>query len=69
MYRTMIIIGEKISVIAKKVREALGKYDPKPLQELAVAQAKAGAHYIDVSIAHGLGRQGRARGCAEAPLP
>jgi len=46
----MIIIGEKISVIAKKVREALMKYDPKPLQELAVAQAKAGAHYIDVSI-------------------
>src|SRR3970040_1576485 len=46
----MIIIGEKISVIAKKVREALLKYDPKHLQELAVAQAKAGAHYIDVSI-------------------
>ncbi|MGE5751331.1 MAG: hypothetical protein ACM30F_04270, partial [Nitrospirota bacterium] len=46
----MIIIGEKISVIAKKVREALQKLDPKPLQELAVAQAKAGAHFIDVSI-------------------
>ncbi len=46
----MIIIGEKISVIAKKVREALGKKDPMPLQELAVAQANAGANYIDVSI-------------------
>lgn len=46
----MIIIGEKISVIAKKVREALQKHDPKPLQELAAAQAKAGAHFIDVSI-------------------
>ena len=46
----MIIIGDKISVIAKKVREALQKLDPKPLQELAVTQAKAGAHYIDVSI-------------------
>ena len=46
----MIVIGEKISVIAKKVREALGKKDPKPLQELAVAQAKAGAHFIDISI-------------------
>jgi 5-methyltetrahydrofolate corrinoid/iron sulfur protein methyltransferase len=46
----MLIIGEKISVIAKKVREALGKFDPKPLQELAVAQSKAGAHFIDVSI-------------------
>ena len=42
----MIIIGEKISIIAKKVREALQKLDPKPLQELAAAQAKAGAHFI-----------------------
>ena len=46
----MIVIGEKISVIAKKVREALAKHDPKPLQDLAVAQAKAGADFIDVSI-------------------
>ncbi len=46
----MIIIGEKISVMMKKVREALQKRDPKPIQELAVAQANAGAHYIDVSI-------------------
>ena len=37
----MIIIGEKISVIAKKVREALTKFDPKPLQDLAVAQVGA----------------------------
>jgi 5-methyltetrahydrofolate corrinoid/iron sulfur protein methyltransferase len=46
----MIIIGEKISVMAKKVREALMSRDAKPLQELAVAQANAGAHFIDVSI-------------------
>jgi 5-methyltetrahydrofolate corrinoid/iron sulfur protein methyltransferase len=45
----MIIIGED-QCHAKKVREALQKLDPKPLQELAVAQAKAGAHFIDVSI-------------------
>ena len=50
MFLNMIVIGEKISVIAKKVREALGKKDPKPLQELAVAQDKAGAHFIDISI-------------------
>lgn len=46
----MIIIGEKISVIAKKVREALMNRDPKPMQELAKAQADAGADFIDVSI-------------------
>jgi len=46
----MIIIGEKISVIAKKVREAMDARDPKPIQELAEAQWKAGAHFIDVNI-------------------
>jgi len=46
----MIIIGEKISIIAKKVREAMTKHDPKPIQELAEAQWKAGAHFIDVNI-------------------
>ncbi|KPK30495.1 MAG: hypothetical protein AMK70_14040, partial [Nitrospira bacterium SG8_35_1] len=46
----MIIIGEKISIIAKKVREAMETRDPKPIQELADAQWKAGAHFIDVNI-------------------
>jgi 5-methyltetrahydrofolate corrinoid/iron sulfur protein methyltransferase len=46
----MIIIGEKISVIAKKVREAMDSRDPKPIQELADKQWKAGAHFIDVNI-------------------
>lgn len=46
----MIIIGEKISIIAKKVREAMNSSDPKPIQELAEAQWKAGANFIDVNI-------------------
>ena len=46
----MLVIGEKISIIAKKVREAMMKRDPKPVQELAEAQWKAGAHFIDVNI-------------------
>jgi len=46
----MIIIGEKISVIAKKVREAMNARDPKPIQELAEVQWKAGANIIDVNI-------------------
>lgn len=45
----MLIIGEKISIIAKKVREAMMSRDPKPIQELAEAQWKAGAHLIDVN--------------------
>lgn len=46
----MLIIGERISIIAKKVREAMNKKDPKPIQDLAIAQWKAGAHMIDVNI-------------------
>lgn len=46
----MIIIGERISVIAKKVREAMAARDPKPLQDLAKAQFDKGANYIDLSI-------------------
>jgi 5-methyltetrahydrofolate corrinoid/iron sulfur protein methyltransferase len=46
----MIIIGEKISIIAKKVREAMTNRDPKPIQELAELQWKAGAQFIDVNI-------------------
>ncbi|MBI5049379.1 MAG: dihydropteroate synthase [Nitrospirae bacterium] len=45
----MLIIGEKISIIAKKVREAMMNRDPKPIQELAEAQWRAGAHFIDVN--------------------
>ncbi len=45
----MIVIGEKISIIAKKVREAMTNRDPKPIQELAEAQWKAGADLIDVN--------------------
>ncbi len=46
----MIIIGEKISIIAKKVRAAMEARDPKPIQDLALSQWKAGATFIDVNI-------------------
>ncbi len=46
----MIIIGEKISIIAKRVREAMMKRDPLPLQELAEKQWKEGANMIDLNI-------------------
>jgi 5-methyltetrahydrofolate corrinoid/iron sulfur protein methyltransferase len=46
----MIVIGEKLSIIAKRVREAMANHDPKPIQEIAGAQWKAGSHLIDVNI-------------------
>lgn len=46
----MLIIGEKLSIIAKRVREALINRDKGPVQEIAVTQWKAGAGMIDANI-------------------
>jgi 5-methyltetrahydrofolate corrinoid/iron sulfur protein methyltransferase len=46
----MLIIGEKLSIIAKRVREAMMKRDKGPIQEIALAQWKAGAGMIDANI-------------------
>ncbi len=46
----MLIIGEKLSIIAKRVREAMMKKDKGPIQEIAVSQWKAGARMIDANI-------------------
>ena len=46
----MLIIGEKLSIIAKRVREAMMKRDKGPIQEIATAQWKAGAGMIDANI-------------------
>jgi 5-methyltetrahydrofolate corrinoid/iron sulfur protein methyltransferase len=46
----MLIIGEKLSIIAKRVREAMQKKDKGPIQEIARAQRAAGAGMIDANI-------------------
>jgi len=46
----MLIIGEKLSIIAKKVREAMILRDKGPIQEIAKAQWKSGAGMIDANI-------------------
>ncbi len=46
----MLVIGEKLSIIAKKVREAMMKKDKGPIQEIAISQWKAGAGMIDANI-------------------
>lgn len=46
----MILIGENIHILAKVVSDALKARDEKPLQELAIKQAKAGVDYIDLNI-------------------
>jgi 5-methyltetrahydrofolate corrinoid/iron sulfur protein methyltransferase len=46
----MLIIGEKLSIIAKRVREAMMKFDKGPIQEIAVRQWKEGSGMIDANI-------------------
>ncbi len=46
----MIIIGESIHVISRRVKEALESRDKKTLQDLAVRQVEAGAHMLDLNI-------------------
>lgn len=46
----MILIGENIHILAKTVSDAIKARDEKPLQELAIQQAKAGADYIDLNV-------------------
>jgi len=46
----MLIIGEKISIIARRVREAMMKKDKGPIQDIAIVQWKSGAGMIDANI-------------------
>ena len=46
----MLIIGESIHVISRRVREALENRDAKTLQDLAVRQVEAGAQALDLNI-------------------
>ena len=46
----MILIGENINIMTKLTSQALKNRDPKPVQELAVAQAEAGVDYLDLNL-------------------
>ena len=46
----MILIGENLNVMVKRIGQAMKERDPKPIQELAVAEAEAGVDYIDVNL-------------------
>jgi 5-methyltetrahydrofolate corrinoid/iron sulfur protein methyltransferase len=46
----MIIIGERIHIIAKSVREAIDNRDKDFIQDLAKRQVEAGAHMLDLNL-------------------
>ncbi len=46
----MILIGENLNVMVKRIGQAMKEKNPKPIQELAAAEAEAGVDYIDVNL-------------------
>ena len=46
----MILIGEQLNIISQTLGPALKERDPKPIQEMAKAEAEAGMDYIDLNI-------------------
>lgn len=50
MTQRLIRIGENLNVVTKKYGEAMKNRNPKPLQELAEAEAAKGVDYIDLNI-------------------
>jgi 5-methyltetrahydrofolate corrinoid/iron sulfur protein methyltransferase len=46
----MIRIGENLNVMVKKIGAAMLERNPKPIQDLAIAEAKAGVDYIDINL-------------------
>ena len=46
----MLLIGESLNVISKKIGRAFKERDPKPLQEEALFQREKGMDYIDINL-------------------
>jgi len=46
----MKLIGENINIMSKTIGQAMRDRDPKPIQELAIAEEKAGIDYLDINI-------------------
>jgi len=46
----MLRIGENLNVMVKSIGAAMKDKDPKPIQELAIAEAKAGVDFIDINL-------------------
>jgi len=46
----MILIGENLNVMSPKIGKAFKERDPRPIQEMAIAQQKAGDDYIDINL-------------------
>ncbi len=46
----MLLIGESLNVISKKIGKAFKERDPKPIQEEALCQKEKGMDFIDINL-------------------
>jgi len=46
----MLIIGEKVNVMMKKIGAAMKAYEKKPIQEMALLQVEGGANWLDINL-------------------
>ncbi len=46
----MQLIGENLNVMVKRIGQAMKDRNPKPIQEMAVAEAEAGVDFIDINL-------------------
>ena len=46
----MLLIGESLNVISRKIGKAFKERDPKPIQEEALFQREKGMDYIDINL-------------------
>jgi len=46
----MLLLGESLNVISKKIGTAFRERDPKPIQEEALLQKKRGMDFIDINL-------------------
>jgi len=46
----MLIVGENINIMSKKIGAAMRERNPKPIQELAERLVAAGADYLDLNV-------------------
>ncbi|MDI6794388.1 MAG: dihydropteroate synthase [bacterium] len=46
----MILIGESINIMSKTIGPAIKDRDPKPVQEMALAQVEGGADMLDLNL-------------------
>jgi 5-methyltetrahydrofolate corrinoid/iron sulfur protein methyltransferase len=46
----MILVAESINIMSKSLGPAMRERNPKPIQEMAKAEAEAGADYLDINI-------------------